>query len=88
MFSERGIKAMATRLPIRVSPLPTVSSFPPGLSPGELSLASSSSAPTVLPARVFVPLLLVAETAAFALGAASGKIPLFLLTAIRALLTF
>jgi hypothetical protein len=34
-----------------------------------------------------VPLLL-AETAAFVLVAASGKIPVFLFTAIRALLTF
>jgi len=41
-----------------------------------------------LPAsRVVVPLLL-AEAAAFALAAGSGKIPAFLFTAVRALLTF
>ena len=44
--------------------------------------------PSSLPApRVVVPLL-VAEIAAFVLVAASGKIPEFLFTAIRALLTF
>jgi hypothetical protein len=49
---------------------------------------AASSFPAWIPAsRVVVPLLL-AETAAFALGAASGKIPVFLFTAIRALLTF
>jgi hypothetical protein len=32
--------------------------------------------------------LLLAEAAAFALAAASGKIPAFLFTAVRALLTF
>jgi hypothetical protein len=36
---------------------------------------------------VVAPLLL-AETAAFALAAASGKIPAFLMTTVRALLTF
>jgi hypothetical protein len=49
---------------------------------------SASSLPAWIPAsRVVVPLLL-AETAAFAVGAASDKIPAFLFTAIRALLTF
>jgi hypothetical protein len=37
--------------------------------------------------RAIVPLLL-AEAAAFALASASGKIPAFLFTAVRALLTF
>ncbi|MCM3876551.1 MAG: hypothetical protein NEA02_09035 [Thermoanaerobaculia bacterium] len=37
--------------------------------------------------RAIVPLLL-AEAAAFALAAGSGKIPAFLFTAVRALLTF
>ena len=43
---------------------------------------------SLIPAsRVVVPLLL-AEAAAFALAAGSGKIPAFLFTAVRALLTF
>jgi hypothetical protein len=37
--------------------------------------------------RAIVPLLL-AEAAAFALASGSGKIPAFLFTAVRALLTF
>ena len=37
--------------------------------------------------RAIVPLLL-AEAAAFALASASGKIPAFLFTVVRALLTF
>jgi hypothetical protein len=42
---------------------------------------------TVHASRLVVPLL-VAEAAAFALAAGSGKIPAFLFTAVRALLTF
>ena len=82
MFSESGIKAVAARLSTRASSLP-VHSF---------SLRASFPAVSSLPAslralRVVVPLLL-AETAAFALAAASGKIPAFLMTTVRALLTF
>ena len=48
----------------------------------------AASLPVWIPvSRVVVPILL-AETAAFALSAASGKIPMFLFTAIRVLLTF
>ncbi len=52
------------------------------------SLAGVASlAPSVSRSRLLVPLL-VAEAAAFAGFALSGKIPVFLITALRALLTF
>jgi hypothetical protein len=86
MFSESGIKAVAARLSTRASSLPMHSS---SLS---ASFRAASSLPASLPASlralgVVAPLLL-AETAAFALAAASGKIPAFLMTTVRALLTF
>jgi hypothetical protein len=85
MFSEGGIKAEATRVSTRTSSVPGRSS---------LFAASSFSAslPASLPASIrtsrVVMSLLLAEAAAFALAAASGKIPAFLFTAVRALLTF
>ncbi len=80
MFSERGIKALAA---------PPMHSFSPARHAVAATLpAASSSLPTwIRTSHIVVPLLL-AETAAFALGAASDKIPAFLFTAIRALLTF
>ena len=59
---------------------------------GEGETAFSASVGASLPAsisasRAIMPLLL-AEAAAFGLAAASGKIPAFLFTAVRALLTF
>ena len=81
MFSERGIKALA-------APSPMYSSSPSLHSFRTTSPVASSSLPASARAsRIVVPLLL-AETAAFILVAASGKIPVFLFTAIRALLTF
>jgi hypothetical protein len=82
MFSESGIKAVAARLSTRASSLPMRSSSL------HMSFPAASSLPaTIRASRVVVPLLL-AETAAFALAAASGKIPMFLVTTVRALLTF
>ena len=51
------------------------------------SLAGVASLAPSVASRLFVPLL-VAEAAAFAGFALSGKIPVFLITALRALLTF
>ena len=78
MFSEGGIKAVTAHASARVASLPQRSSY----SPFPAVLVSSMRA-----SRVMVPLLL-AETAAFALASGSGKIPAFLFTAVRALLTF
>ena len=85
MSSERGIEGEAARVSARASFVPGRSIQPP-LSP------LSASLPEALPvsihaSRIALPLLL-AEAAAFALAAASGKIPAFLFTAVRALLTF
>jgi hypothetical protein len=79
MFTEGGIEAKTARVSERLS-APGVSSF---------SVASipDSSPASIHASRVVLPLLL-AEAAAFALAAASGKIPAFLFTAVRALLTF
>jgi hypothetical protein len=79
MFSEGGIKAEAARVSARVGSLPLHSSFHASF---PTPLVSSMRA-----SRAIVPLLL-AEAAAFALAAGSGKIPAFLFTAVRALLTF
>ena len=54
---------------------------------GASSPVASSLPASVRASHIVVPLLLV-ETAAFVLCAASDKIPAFLFTAIRALLTF
>lgn len=51
------------------------------------SLAGVASLAPSVASRLLVPLL-VAEAAAFAGFALSGKIPVFLITALRALLTF
>ena len=79
MFSEGGIKAVTARASARVASLPLRPSFH---APLPAVLVSSMGA-----SRVIVPLLL-AEAAAFALASGSGKIPAFLFTAVRALLTF
>ncbi len=78
MFSEGGIKAVTGSASARVASLPRRSSH----SPFPAVSVSSNRA-----SRVIVPLLL-AEAAAFALASGSGKIPEFLFTAVRALLTF
>lgn len=90
MFSEGGIEAEAARVSARAASVPGRASFRAAFS-FSASLFSAS-VPESLPAsirtsRVAVSLLL-AEAAAFTLAAASGKIPAFLFTAIRALLTF
>jgi hypothetical protein len=85
MFSEGGIKAEAARASTRASSVPGRSAF---LAASSFSAAFPASIPaSVRASRVALSLLLV-ETAAFALAAASGKIPAFLFTAVRALLTF
>jgi hypothetical protein len=73
MFSEGGFKVLTTRASARVASLPWRS-----------FTSSSASFPA---SRAILPLL-VAEAAALALAAGSGKIPAFLFTAVRALLTF
>jgi hypothetical protein len=55
--------------------------------PTARSLAGVAPVVSSVASRLLVPLLL-AEAAAFVGFAASGKIPAFLITAIRALLTF
>lgn len=90
MFREGGIKAEAVGVSTRPSSELGRSSFLDPTSLPESRLSASVTAPfpasiRVSPVTLF---LLVAETAAFALAAASGKIPSFLFTAIRALLTF
>ncbi len=82
MFSEGGIKAVRARVSARVVSLPLLSSL--------RSVPESLPAPivsTLRASRAIVPLLL-AEAAAFAVASASSKIPAFLFTAVRALLTF
>jgi len=79
MFSEGGIKAVTARASARVVSPPLRSSF-------HASLPASLVSP-MRASRAIVPLLL-AEAAAFALASGSGKIPAFLFTAVRALLTF
>lgn len=78
MFSEGGIKAVTARASARVATLP-LHSFHAPLPAVRVSPMRTS--------RAIVPLLL-AEAAAFALVCGSGKIPAFLFTAVRALLTF
>ena len=82
MFSESGVKAVAARWSTRASSLPVHSSSL------RASLPATSSLSASLRALGVVAPLLLAETAAFALAAASGKIPAFLMTTVRALLTF
>ena len=79
MFSEGGIKGVTARASARVASPPLSSSLHAAL---PAPLVSSMRA-----SRAIVPLLL-AEAAAFALASGSGKIPAFLFTAVRALLTF
>ena len=79
MISEGGIKAVTALVSGRVASLPLRSPFHESLPAVLVSSVRAS--------RVLVPLLL-AEAAAFALTSASGKIPAFLFTAVRALLTF
>ena len=74
MFSAGGFKALTVRASARVVSLPWRSTF-------SSSIASLGASRAILP-------LLVAEAAALALAAGSGKIPAFLFTAVRALLTF
>ena len=80
MFREGEIKAGTAHASARVASLPLRSSFFPASLPGALVSPIRAS-------RLVLPLL-VAEAGVFALVAASGKIPEFLFTAIRALLTF
>jgi hypothetical protein len=82
MFRKGGIKAVRARASARVASLPLFSSLPSLHESFPAPLVSSLRAP-----RAIVPLLL-AEAAAFALASGSGKIPAFLFTAVRALLTF
>jgi hypothetical protein len=85
MFSEGGIKAEAARVSARASSVPGRSSF---LAASSFSASLPASLPASIRASRVAISLLLAEAAAFALAAASGKIPAFLFTAVRALLTF
>jgi hypothetical protein len=90
MFSEGGIEAGAARVSARESSVSGRSSLPAAssFSASDFSASVPDSSPSSVHAtRIALPLLL-AEAAAFALAAASGKIPAFLFTAVRALLTF
>lgn len=87
MFSEGEIEAKAARVSARFSSLPMRFSSPGRHFDRATSSAASSFPASIGASRLVVPLLL-AETAAFAAGVASDKIPAFLFTAIRALLTF
>ena len=80
MFSEGGTKTVTARASAQVASLPLRSSFFQASLPAALGSSIRAS-------RLIVPLL-VAEAAAFALASGSGKIPAFLFTAVRALLTF
>jgi hypothetical protein len=84
MFSEGGIKAEAARVSARALSVPGRSAL--------LAATSFSASLPAFPASIRASRvawsLLLAEAAAFALAAASGKIPAFLFTAVRALLTF
>lgn len=90
MFSEGEIEASAARVSARESSVSGSSSLPvaSSFSATDFSASVPDSPPSSIHAtRVALPLLL-AEAAAFALATASGKIPAFLFTAVRALLTF
>jgi hypothetical protein len=90
MFSEGGIEADAVRVSMRASSGPARTSLPGAPSSSESAFSASvvSSFPASIRAPRVALWLLLAEAAAFALAAASGKIPAFLFTAVRALLTF
>jgi hypothetical protein len=79
MFREGEIGAVTARASARVASLRQRSSVHAPLAAVFVSSTRAS--------RAIVPLLL-AEAAAFALVSASGKIPAFLFTAVRVLLTF
>ena len=79
MFSEGGIKVVTARAAARIASLPLLTGVHVSLPAPLVSSVRAS--------RMIVPLLL-AEAAAFALVSGSGKIPAFLFTAVRALLTF
>ena len=85
MFSEGGIEAEAARVSVRESTVPRRSST---LAASFVSASLPASLPASLRASRVAISLLLAEAAAFALATASGKIPAFLFTAVRALLTF
>jgi hypothetical protein len=90
MFSEGGVEANAARVSARVSSAAGRSSSPlaSSFSASDFSASVPASFPGSIHASRVVLSLLLAEAAAFALAAASGKIPAFLFTAVRALLTF
>lgn len=85
MFSEGGIEAEAARVSTRASSVPGRSSF---LAASSFFASFPASLPASIRASRFAVSLLLAEGAAFGVAAASGKIPAFLFTAVRALLTF
>jgi hypothetical protein len=87
MFSEGGFKALTVRASARVVSLPWRSFSLFSSSSRSLSSALYSSIVSLGASRAILPLL-AAEAAALALAAGSGKIPAFLFTAVRALLTF
>ena len=90
MFSDGGNEADAIRVSLRSAPAPGHSSRPglSSLSAADSSAFVSDSLPASVRSSRLALSLLLAEAAAFALAAASGKIPAFLFTAVRALLTF
>jgi dienelactone hydrolase len=85
MFSEGEIEAKAARVSAHTSAVPGSFSFSAASS---FSGTLPASHPASVRASSVTIALLLAEAAAFALAAASDKIPAFLFTAIRALLTF
>jgi hypothetical protein len=89
MISGSGIKVVAESVSARLS-RPRVDSSFVAASPLSITLPhsfASSVAASLRASHVVVPILL-SEAAAFALAAGSGKIPAFLFTVVRALLTF
>ncbi len=90
MFSDGGIEADTARVSVRASSASGYSSRPgpSSFSATHFSALVSDSLPASVRASRLTLSLLLAEAAAFALAAASGKIPAFLFTAVRGLLTF
>ena len=90
MFIEGGNEAEAAHVSARASSASGRSFFPgaSSFSATRFSESFPDSRPASVSASRLALSLLLAEAAAFALAAASGKIPAFLFTAVRALLTF
>jgi hypothetical protein len=90
MFSEGEIEAKSAGVSARATSTSGASSQAgsPSFSAFHFPALVSDSIPASLRAPRLALSLLLAEAAAFALASASGKIPVFLFTAVRVLLTF